>query len=160
MPSIFGLIRPQTPLAAISASAVAGGNLSTSGSINLRFQGRNRAGLNLLTDAIAVAYTSGQRIQITINSGVLESGEDLFKIVISGETTGNATDAVQLAQIDLRATQLFDIDSSGTQGTFYSQTYLTFPLTLYLSEDAHLGLSQSVADTASLPTGNDLVHGR
>ena len=96
MTSTYGSIRPQYPVSVFTAATTSGGSITTTGTINLRVQGRNRAGRNLLSDAIALSYTAGQKIQITLNPGIRQSGEDLFKVIIAGERTGNASDAKEL----------------------------------------------------------------
>jgi hypothetical protein len=95
--SSYGSLRSQYPTTAFTVAAVAGGNLPTSGTINIRVAGRNRAGFNLLSNAQTVTYQPGQRLIITLSSELWKSGEDLFEIAICGETTGKPEDAQLLA---------------------------------------------------------------
>lgn len=124
MVSTYGSIRPFYPTSVFLVAAAAGGSITTAGSINIRIQGRNRAGRNVLSDAIAVSYTAGQKIQVTLNLSLRQSGEDLFKVVIAGERTGNATDAVDLLVWDVREADQI--------------TLKALPVTLELSTDASI----------------------
>ena len=125
-----------------SVTVGSGGNLTTAGTINLHLSLVNRVGLNLLSIPIATSYNPGDKITITINSSIIRDGEDIHAFIISGQTTGNNADAVQLAEIPYR--EEFDT------GNF---TVETLPLTLELTEDSHLEtVNTAIASEAEYPT--------
>jgi len=83
----YASFRPKPPVGFFDAVAISGSaaNLSR----NIRVQFVNRAGRSLLSDPIAV---SGSGVSVTLNDQI-ESGEEIFWIGISVETTGLDTDA-------------------------------------------------------------------
>lgn len=93
----YASLRSRLPLSAFSATSTTGGTIPA-GTYNIRIQGRSRAGRNLLSDPIAVTCGANSKILVTLNAGVRQTGEDLFKVSISYETTGNSSDARLLAE--------------------------------------------------------------
>jgi len=142
--STLGSIRTKYPANLISVEAVPGGNILNAGSINIRFCGRSRAGLNLLSDPISVVYQAGSRLKVTITPDVFKSGEDLFSILICGEKTGKLADTKPLCEYECRE----------NDGAIKS-----LPATFYLSTDAHLVLSGVAATVSALPTSTQAVLG-
>ncbi|MEM6838140.1 MAG: hypothetical protein AAF609_14945 [Cyanobacteria bacterium P01_C01_bin.120] len=142
----FAGIRNQLP--APSITAVAGGNLSGSGTIEVAMQARNRAGWNLPTALISVAYTAGQRIQIDIPATARAAGEDIHEFVFGIPTTPGTLNSIR----QVAAWQAYDADQV---------TFRSLPAIIYLSEDEHIavGSGQVLANTAALPTGAALLNG-
>lgn len=122
------------------------GNLIAS-AITLYIQLLNQVGLNLLSPGKILTYQTGDRIIINIPASLIANGENVFKIIISGEKTGDVNDAVQLAAIEYRLS-----DQVST---------IALPVDLILSEEAHLETDNlNVANAASLPSGADLINGQ
>lgn len=142
----YAAMRSQLP--APTVSAVSGGNLSGSGTVEVALQGRNRAGWNLPTALQSVSYTAGQRISIVIPSTARGTGEDIHEYVVSiAVTSGDITSIRQVAIY-----QGYDTDQVSPR---------SLPATVFLSENAHItvGAGQTVANLAALPTGANLKHG-
>ena len=94
-----------------------------------------------------VNYDAGDRIDITLNSTHRATGEDIYLWNLSASLSDNPTTMSQLAEI---------------QGYTFVGGELSLtplPVTISLSEDAHLELGVNVADEASLPANADLIHG-
>lgn len=142
----FASLRSQLPSPTVAA--VAGGNLTGSGTVEIALQGRNRAGFNLPTALQSVAYTAGQKIQITIPATARAAGEDIHWYVVSIPTI--AADLTSIRQVAIY--NGYDTDQV---------TPRALPAIIELTEDAHLvvGAAQAVANLAALPTGTDLING-
>jgi|GEM_PF-4299946 len=123
------------------------GSLSTGGTLYLWLQGRNRAGYNLPSQAVMVNYDAGDRIDITLNSTHRATGEDIYLWNLSASLTSDPTTMSQLAEIQ------------GYEFIGGELSLTPLPVTISLSEDAHLELGATVADEASLPANADLIHG-
>jgi hypothetical protein len=95
--SSYGSLRSKYPVSVFTVAAVAGGELTASGTINIRVAGRNRAGYNLLSDSRPITYAAGQSLVVTLSADLWASGEDLFEIAICGEVTGKPETARLLA---------------------------------------------------------------
>ena len=132
--------RQQLPFTTADIVVNSGGALAANYSLYFAIQGENVAGLNLLSPVVG-PITAGpeQQIEITLSPAVHQEGEYWRNYVISASTTGAATDFVQLAKVPADRPSL--------------------PLTVTLSEDEHLQLSQIVAAETELPTGANLLNG-
>ena len=132
-------------ISVVSASNYSKTGFTTSGSIDLYLQAQNRAGFNLQSDKQTVSYTAGQAILITFNSNAIASGEEIFALVVSGDTTGDFTNAVQLACVNTRE--------------FDQVTSKSLPLEILLHHDTHLAIDTQVATSDDLPSGEALITG-
>lgn len=121
-----------------------GGDLSAS-SINLYFQSSNRCGLNLPGEAITVSFNDGDGIRITWQNTAMLSGEEVFYLVISGETTGDPQDAVILSSLQTRSAD--------------GNIIVNLPTSIVLNKDEHLNTNKLVADSSQLPSGDNLIEG-
>lgn len=140
MLSTYGSILNQFATSTVTIAAASGGTTTVGGSYDFFIQGRNRAGRNLLSSAIAVSWTVGQKIDITINSAVRTTGGDLFRVIISAveSSDGSPNNATILAEVELK-------DASQTVDE-------VLPTTISLTTDGHLELDNLiVADAVSLP---------
>jgi hypothetical protein len=128
-------------------SAMSGGNLSTSGNIYIYVCAVNRAGRTFLSDGININYTNNQKIRITLNSTILDyaNGEDIYKIIIAGNTTDDKTLASQLAVYEVKEAN--------------QTTIKTLPVNIDLTRDEHIKIASSVASNSNLPTGTDEING-
>ncbi|MEM8717417.1 MAG: hypothetical protein AAGE92_16875, partial [Cyanobacteria bacterium P01_G01_bin.4] len=135
----------RSQLSGLTAAAVASGSLTGSATIYVSYQGRNRAGVNLPSTAASVSYSASQKIQVTIPTSARADGEDIHYWVISMGTSADVSVHVQVAIY-----RGYDDDQV---------TQRPLPATIEFTEDAHLALSATVADEASLPSGNDLLNG-
>ena len=136
----LGSFIDKVPVSDWSVTVESGGNLS-GGAINLHLSLVNRVGFNLLSIPVNAVYSAGDKLTIVLNPSIIRDGEDIHKFVISGQTTGNNSDAVQLAEISYR--EEFDT------GNF---TLATLPLTLELTEDSHLETANlAIADFSNFP---------
>lgn len=142
----YASMRQQLPAPTIAA--VSGGNLSGIGTIELTYQGRNRAGWNLPTALQSVSYTAGQRIAITIPATARAAGEDIHEWVISIATTPATANSIRQVAI----VQGYDSDQL---------TPRSLPATIYLDEPDHIvvGTGQQVATLAALPVSDALING-
>lgn len=137
-----GSFLQQVPNSSWAVTNEAGGNLTTAGTINLYVQLLNRLGLNLLSISVVATYSAGDRLAITFNSNIVREGEDVHRIIVSGENTGNNTDTVQLAEFIYKQEQI--------DGTVVVES---LPATIYLSEDDHLETAVlNVATITALPS--------
>lgn len=82
-----------------SAIARTGGSTTKLGSINLHLSLLNRMGLNLLSNLIAVSWLAGEEVAVTIPANLIVAGEDVHRFILSGQKSGDETDAVQLADL-------------------------------------------------------------
>ena len=135
----------RSQLSGLTATAVSSGNLTGSSTIYVSYQGRNRAGVNLPSVAVSVSYSAGQKIQVTIPATARADGEDIHYWIISMGASADVSAHVQVAIY-----RGYDDDQV---------TQRSLPTTIEFTEDAHLGLSATVADEASLPSGADLLNG-
>ena len=123
-----------------------GGNL-IAGTKSFEAQLVNRVGRNLLSPTKTVTYDNGDKIIIVIPADLIQLGEDVWKILISGQDTDNNQDAVQLVEVDYRGSDGIPI--------------ITLPIEIELTEPAHIEtLNLSVPTAASLPSGSDLINGQ
>lgn len=135
--SIYASLREKFPTSVFSVSATSGGSTTTGGSIGLRLSARNRAGKNIDSDRLFINWTSGQKVVVTLNATARATGEDIYYYYLSGETTGDADDAVVLAQW-----QATDSDQ---------ETLRSLPDTVELESDNHLTTNRVVSTASSLP---------
>lgn len=132
----------------ISFSTASGGSLTGSGTIYLSACYRTRQGFSLLTTPTAVSYSAGQKIVATVAAGALTTAEakNVHEIIIAGSASNSAAAMVRLGSVrTLQADQV---------------TPIALPLTLELTRDAHIALSQSVANAGALPSGSDRIEGQ
>lgn len=132
----YGSSRIKLPDSAFSATTIAGATTAAR-TINLYLSAENRQGLNQLSEPKQLVLSAGQGAQITINSSAIAFGEDVFWLVISGETTGNPEDAVRLTSFKAKQDD--------------QQTPNNLPATIDLTTDLHFNGLKSYADFASLP---------
>ena len=142
--------RRQLPLSAYSVSVLTSGNHSgtgftQSGTIDLYFQAQNRCGFNLQTDKTTVAYQSGDAISVTFNSSAIASGEEVFGLIVSGDTSGNRENAVQLARWNARE--------------FDQVSKRSLPVEILLHHDNHLAIDTQVQTSDDLPSNDSLIAG-
>lgn len=123
-----------------------GGNL-TAGSLWLFICAVNRAGRTYLSDGYQITFSNNDLIRITLNSSILNysNGEDIYKIIIAGNSTNNKTTASQLA--------IYEVKESN------QTTIKTLPAQIDLTKNAHKALAQTVATSANLPNNTDLING-
>lgn len=128
-----------------------GGELTNAGSLYFSFQLQNRAGFNIPSTSGAIAYTSSQKITITIPESVRKDGWDIHYFVLSAGTTSNPSTHVQIARIP-----------SYQYGVGIEPQSLetALPATIELSRDEHIALAPSVATADDLPTGSDRLDGQ
>jgi hypothetical protein len=135
-------------LCAPSVEVLGGGNLTIAkvGTYYGFLQGRNRAGVNLMTTAVPFAITAaGQRVQWTLPADCRRAGEDLHQIILSVSPDSNPTNAKVVAVFDT-----YELDQ---------ETPIALPALVTLERDAHLELGIAVATSSQLPSGIDRLHG-
>jgi len=145
MTAVYASLRSQA--SNISFAAVSGGSLTGSGTLYLSAQLRSRGGLNLHSTPVAISYSAGQRISVTIAPAVVSTAEtgSAHEVVISGSATNSVESMVRLASFNLLQSDQI--------------TQVALPQTFYLSQPAHLALAATVASPAALPTGASLING-
>lgn len=122
------------------------GNITATGTAYLYFQSANRVGLNLQqVNPLEITYNPGDRIQITWEGTAIKSGEEVFYLVVSIANTNDPEDAVLLSAIAMR-------EADGV-------TPKALPVVFDITEDSHLNLNRLYPDSASFPSGNDLIDG-
>lgn len=135
-----------TPLVVVSN----GGSFTSAvaGSWEFRLQARNRQGYNLYSDPTTVTIAAGDKVDVTLPADSRRDGEDVQEILIIAKKTG---DTLTLAR-----------PVAGISGYGADRTTLTsLPVTLTLSCDGHLAITdsaQTVANEVALPTGSDRVN--
>jgi hypothetical protein len=132
----FASLRNQYATSVISLAVSSGGTTTISRTLGIRVFGVSRAGKNINSDRIPVTVGIGQQLTITLNSTLRESGEDIYRIGIVGEQTGNDTDSYILAEFEAK------------QSNQLTNNNLT---TITLSRDEHFALNGTVATYANLP---------
>jgi len=135
--STFASLRNKYPTSAITVAVGSGGSTTSAYSLGLRVFGVSRAGKNINSDRIAVSVSAGQQVTITLNSTLRASGEDIYRIGIAGETTGNDADSYILAEFEAKQIN--------------QQSDIVFS-PIVLSRDQHFALNGAVANYASLPS--------
>ncbi|WP_062288830.1 hypothetical protein [Nostoc piscinale] len=136
---------------AFTVAVASGGSLTGSGTLYFSFQLQNRAGFNIPSVSGAIAYTSGQKITITIPSTVMKAGWDIHYFVVSAGTTSDPSTHVQIARYP---GYLFGV------GVNPQSTRVTLPQSIVLSRPAHIALAPTVADPYNFPTGSDRLDGQ
>ncbi len=140
--AIFGSCREQTPTDNVTVSIEPGGSLDTAYNGNAYIQFQNRAGRNLLSDPIPLNVPAGQIAVFTFSEGLIESGEEVFWIVLSlGSSPQNAIMVARIATAE--ADQV---------------TKKPFPLVIRLLTNEHFSPS-SVASFQDLPS-TDILYGQ
>ncbi|MEM9214026.1 MAG: hypothetical protein AAGD25_06725 [Cyanobacteria bacterium P01_F01_bin.150] len=148
-----GPIRELTPN--ITVTVVSGGSFTSAGSLYLFGQSRNKIGYNKLGDGgstpaeagILVNYNAGDKIQVSYDVGSRLAGEDTWEGQIAASLTNDPTTAVILASVRFKdAATVGAVSYPGTGAN------LSLPLVIELSTDDDIALSQSVTDSAALPT--------
>lgn len=129
-------ITPPPPTLTLTA-----GNISAdlAGTYSFWLYIRNRAGVTLFSDRSEITIAENQGIQVTIPATVITSGGYIYAIGI-------------VANLD---------DTNPVTGCVLA-TYPgdeTLPADVFLFENEHLTFFGTVADTDSLPTGSDRLHG-
>ena len=135
--STFASLRNKYSTSDITVTVGSGGSTTSAYSLGLRVFGVSRAGKNINSDRIAVSVSAGQQVTITLNSTLRASGEDIYRIGIAAETTGNDADSYILAEFEAK------------QSNQLTDNTLT---TIVLSRDQHFVLNGAVANYASLPS--------
>ena len=135
--STFASLRNKYSTSDITVTVGSGGSTTSAYSLGLRVFGVSRAGKNINSDRIAVSVSAGQQVTIALNSTLRASGEDIYRIGIAGETTGNDANSFILAEFEAKqSNQISDIAFSP----------------IVLSRDQHFALNGAVANYASLPS--------
>ena len=135
--STFASLRNKYLTSNITVTVGSGGLTTSAYSLGLRVFGVSRAGKNINSDRIAVSVSAGQQVTITLNSALRAGGEDIYRIGIAGETTGNDADSYILAEFEAKqSNQLTDIIFS--------------PIVFF--RDQHFVINGAVANYASLPS--------
>jgi len=135
--STFASLRNKYSTSDITITVGSGGSTTSAYSLGLRVFGVSRAGKNINSDRIAVSVSAGQQVTITLNSTLRASGEDIYRIGIAGETTGNDADSYILAEFEAKQIN--------------QQSDIVFS-PIVLSRDQHFALNGAVANYASLPS--------
>jgi hypothetical protein len=135
--STFASLRNKYATSDITVTVGSGGSTTSAYSLALRVFGVSRAGKNINSDRIAVSVSAGQQLTITLNGTLRASGEDIYRIGIAGETTGNDADSYILAEFEAK------------QSNQLTDNALT---SIVLSRDEHFTLNGAVANYASLPS--------
>lgn len=124
-----------------SITVTSGGSLNA-GTYYFSLQGRNRIGLNKLLISDAVVIPQNGKVEISVNSSALQSGEEWLCFVIGSSTTPTESSFVQLATLPV-------LDPNN-QNTLFS-----FPRSVTFDSNEHIKLSTTVT---TLPTTN-LING-
>lgn len=138
----YGSLRQQLPALQVATTT---GNLTGSGTLYFSLQGRNRAGHNLPSAVVSATYSAGGAIALTIPATARAAGEDIFRFVISAGASNDVSTHQQLCIYEGYETD--------------QETLNPLPVTITLSEDAHLIRGGIVADLANLPSGDNLLNG-
>ena len=138
----YGSFREQIPTDTVTVSIEPGGSLDTAYNGNAYIQFQNRAGRNLLSDPIPISVPAGSIAVFTFNEGLIESGEEVFWIVLSlGSSPQNAIMVARIATTE--ADQI---------------TKKPFPLVIRLTASQHFSPS-SVSGISDLPS-TDIIFGQ
>ena len=130
--------RLKLPSSSFAVETISGSTtIAVANTYNVSIQAENRAGLNLLSDSKAIAITTGEGIQVTFNANAIATGEDIFYLVVSLQTTGIESDAVQVASWKTKDIVQTNLNS--------------LPDSIQLTTDEHFNLTRTAADFASLP---------
>ena len=97
MPSQFLSLRPQYSLLDFSLLTSSGGNVTTATTRNFYILGKNRSGFNLLSNSTILTINPGEKVTVTFNASIRNTGEDLHYLAVAAEDTGNPQDAKILA---------------------------------------------------------------
>ncbi|MDJ0723745.1 MAG: hypothetical protein QNJ38_01375 [Prochloraceae cyanobacterium] len=137
MPSQYLSLRESYSDVDFSLSTLAGGNTTSSISLNFYILGKNRAGFNRVSNPIPFIVNAGNKLTVTLSVGLRNTGEDLHQLVLAAEDTGNSVDAVILAVWNAKeADQVTD---------------RSLPATIELTDDEHFLLNAAVNNTAEFP---------
>lgn len=155
--SLSGTLRERT--SDVTIEAVAGGSLSP-GSGFFWVWARNRVGQNLLSDGgsspspngFPLSWLANQKVVTTFSADSRRSGEDVFEFGVAFSATDDPTTAKQIATIRARDAATVGVVTYPGLGV-----PLTLPLEIELTNDDHLAISASVANSAALPANP--VHG-
>lgn len=140
----LGSIREKYANSDYTVSTTTGGSITDGTSGFLYISGWNRTGRNKLSDAVSFTVTApNNKIEITLNSSIRGSGEDLFKIVISYAPTNTPTQAKQILSWSAKDTD--------------QETLISLPVTLEVTTNDQLDTS-SVSTVGELPTGRNKGH--
>ncbi len=117
-----------------------GGSLSAIANILVYVQLTNRRGRNLLSAPKNIAISANDSLVVTFNTSIVREGEDPWWFIISAETIGDNTQAVQIAEVEYK--------SRADQ-----QSTLALPLDVTFTLDEHLETTNlSVTTAANLPS--------
>ncbi|ACC81133.1 hypothetical protein [Nostoc punctiforme] len=128
--------------------ATNGGSL-TAGTIYFSFQLQNRAGFNKPSVSGAIAYSTNQKIIITIPE--MPDGWDVHYFVVSAGVTNDPSTHVQIARV---AAFQYGI------GIEPQSVKTLLPAVLELTRSIHTALAPSVTSVGSLPSGADRLDGQ
>ena len=141
--SQYASAKPQpSPVVTVNTGA---GSLTAGGTLYFAIQARCRGGWTLVSSMVSATYAAGDSITIQIPTTARGAGDDIRRWEILASTTNTPSTLKTVAWVEG-----YQLDQT---------TLVSLPVNLTLSRNAHIGLSQSVANPASLPTGTDLVHG-
>ncbi|MEH2138579.1 hypothetical protein [Nostoc sp.] len=129
--------------------AIAGGGSLSAGSLYFSFQLQNRAGFNMPSISSAIAYTTNQKIIITIPQ--MPEGWDVHYFIISAGITNDPSTHVQIARVP------------GFQygaGIEPQSVKALLSTTLELTRSIHIDLAPSVTSVGNLPQGVDRLDGQ
>ncbi|MDJ0594410.1 MAG: hypothetical protein QNJ72_31285 [Pleurocapsa sp. MO_226.B13] len=137
----YASFRQKLPTSAFTLTTIAG-STTVAEIYNVYLQLENRSGVNLLSDVQSIELNPGEGLRVTINSSVIASGEDVFWVVVSIETTGNPEDAVRVAAWKA-------VDDNQV-------TPRTLPATIDLTTDEHFAVTRVAATFNDLPNSGFL----
>jgi hypothetical protein len=129
--------------------ALTSGGSLTAGTLYFSFQLQNRAGFNIPSVSGAIAFTTNQKIVITIPE--VPDGWDVHYFVISAGVTSDPATHVQIARVP------------GYQygiGIEPQSLKTILPTTLELTRNIQFALAPSIPDFGSFPTGADRLDGQ
>jgi len=141
--SQYASAKPQ-PVPVVTVNT-GGGSFSAGGTLYFAIQARTRGGWTLVSSLVTATYAAGDSITIQVPTTARGTGDDIRRWEILASATNSASTLKSVAWIEG-----YQIDQT---------TLTTLPASIVLSRNSHIGLSQSVATPASLPSGSDLMHG-
>ena len=137
MPSQFLSLRPQYSLSDFSILTSSSGNVTTAITRNFYVLGKNRSGFNLLSNSTSLTINPGEKLTLTFNASIRNTGEDLHYLGLAAEDTGNSQDAKILAFWNAKEPdQITDRPLSAS---------------IELTDDEHFILGGTVATATALP---------
>ncbi len=132
----YASFRQKLPASAFTLTTIAG-TTTVAEIYNVYLQLENRSGVNLLSDVQSIELNPGEGLRVTINSSAIASGEDVFWVVVSLETTGNSQDAARVATWKAKDDNQI--------------TPRNLPATIDLTTDEHFAVTRVAATFNDLP---------